>query len=502
MDLFTVLLLLLFPFLWAILHTFISRKFSRSSKLLPPGPSPLPVIGNILDLGTKPHESVTNLSKRYGPIMTLKLGTITTIVISSFEMAEQVLHNNDLAFSSRTVPDTAASLGHDKVSVVWMSASAKWRSLRRACSTELFSPKRLDSTQSLRQQKVQELLDFIQKRCKKGEPVDIGEAAFTTALNSISNTFFSMNFAYYSSDKAQEFKDTIWGIMVEAGRPNVVDYFPVFRGLDPQGARKRMDYYFGKLLKFFDGIIEEKLRLRTSKTESEISNDVMDSFLNYMIDGQLTREEVLHLFLDLFAAGIDTTSSTVEWAMAELMHNPKKLAKAKQELEQVLGKNGNFEESRIPELPYLNAVVKETLRLHPPAPFLVPRKSENEVHVGGFVVPKNSQILVNVWAMGRDSRVWKKPYSFEPERFLEGEDQHKIDFKGRDFELIPFGAGRRICPGLPLANRSVPFMLVTLLHNFDWVLENGLKAKEMDMSDKFGLTLKKAQPLRAVPTRL
>ncbi|KAK4269706.1 hypothetical protein QN277_022829 [Acacia crassicarpa] len=502
MDLFTVLLFLLCPFLSAILLTFISKKFSRSSKLLPPGPSPLPLIGNIFDLGNKPHESLFNLSKRYGPIMTLKLGTKTTIVISSFEMAKQVLHNNDLAFSSRTVPDTAASLGHDKVSVVWMSASAKWRSLRRACSTELFSPKRLDSTQSLRQKKAQELLDFVEEQCKKGEAVDIAEAAFTTALNSISNTFFSMDFACYSSDKSQEFKDTIWGIMVEAGTPNVVDYFPVFRGLDPQGARKRMDYYFGKLLKFFDGILDEKLRLRASKTESEISNDVMDSFLNHMIDGQLTREEVLHLFLDLFAAGIDTTSATVEWAMAELMHNPEKLAKVKQELQQVLGEHGKFEESKIPELPYLNAVMKETLRLHPPVPFLIPRKSENDVQVGGFVVPKNSEILVNVWAMGRDSRVWKEPYSFEPERFLDGQDHHGVDFKGRDFELIPFGAGRRICPGMPLANRSLHFMLVTLLHNFDWVLENGLKAKEMDMSDKFGLDLKKAQPLRAVPTRL
>lgn len=297
MYLSTVPLLLLFPFLCAVLYSFNSKKFYKTSKLLPPGPSPLPVIGNILDLGSNPHQSLTDLSKQYGPIMTLKLGTITTIVISSHEMAIQVLHINDLVFSSRTVPDTVSSLGHDKVSMVWISTSDKWRSLRRVCSTELFSPKRLDSTQSLRQKKIQEFLHFVEERCKKGEAVDIGEAAFTTTLNSISNTFFSMDLAYYTSDKAQDFKDTIWGIMEEAGRPNLVDYFPVFRGLDPQGSRRRMDHYFGKLIKFFDGIIEEKLLLRATKTESEISNDVMDSFLNHMIDSQLTREEVLHLFL-------------------------------------------------------------------------------------------------------------------------------------------------------------------------------------------------------------
>lgn len=187
--------------------------------------------------------------------------------------------------------------------------------------------------------------------------------------------------------------------------------------------------------------------------------------------------------------------------MAELMHNPQKMSKAKQEIQRVLGKNCKFEETRISELPYLNAVVKETLRLHPPVPFLLPRKSKSEECVGGFAVPKNSQILVNAWAIGRDSRVWKEPNSFEPERFMEGHDHHEIDFKGRDFELIPFGAGRRICPGLHLANRAVHLMLVTLLNNFGWTLENGLKSEEMDMRDQSGVTLKKAQPLRAVPTR-
>jgi len=181
--------------------------------------------------------------------------------------------------------------------------------------------------------------------------------------------------------------------------------------------------------------------------------------------------------------------------MAGLLHDPEKMAKAREELEQVLGKDGLVQESDISKLNYLRAVVKETLRLHPPAPFLVPHKAENDVEMCGFTVPRNAQILVNVWAMGRDSSIWSDPNLFLPERFLEKD----IDFKGRDFELIPFGAGRRICPGLPLANRMVHLMLGSLIHCFNWKLADGMKPEDIDMSETFGISLHKAKPLRAIP---
>jgi cytochrome P450 len=187
----------------------------------------------------------------------------------------------------------------------------------------------------------------------------------------------------------------------------------------------------------------------------------------------------------------------VEWAMAELLHSPKKMVKAQDELEEVLGKNGHVQESDISKFHYLQAIVKETFRLHPAAPFLVPHKAETDVEMCGFIVPKNAQILINVWAMGRDSSIWPNPNLFMPERFLEQD----IDFKGRDFELIPFGAGRRICPGLPLANRMVHLMLASLVHYFAWKLPNEMKPEDMDMGETFGLTLHKAEPIRAIPIR-
>lgn len=192
---------------------------------------------------------------------------------------------------------------------------------------------------------------------------------------------------------------------------------------------------------------------------------------------------------DLIIAGADTTTDSVQWAMSELIRNPEKLWKAKNELRSVIGENARVQEHDIPKLPYLNAVIKESFRLHPPGPFLIPHKAEVDVEINGYVIPQGAQILVNVWAMGRDSSIWSDPESFQPERFVGS----AIDYKGRDFGLIPFGSGRRICPGLPLAHLIVHLMVASMIHKFDW------EAQDVDMDDVFGLSLHKARPLMASP---
>lgn len=169
--------------------------------------------------------------------------------------------------------------------------------------------------------------------------------------------------------------------------------------------------------------------------------------------------------------------------------------KAKEELREVIGKGSAVKEADISRLPYLQSIIKETFRLHPTVPFLLPRKVYQDVELCGFTVPKNAQVLVNVWAIGRDANLWENPDTFEPERFLGSE----IDVKGQDFELIPFGAGRRICPGMPLANRMLHLMLGSLIHFFDWKLENDAKPEAVDMDDMFNIALQKAKPLCAIP---
>ncbi|MBA0558782.1 hypothetical protein Golob_015785 [Gossypium lobatum] len=181
--------------------------------------------------------------------------------------------------------------------------------------------------------------------------------------------------------------------------------------------------------------------------------------------------------------------------MAEVLQNPHVLLKVKKELDQVIGKGKPIEESDINSLPYLQAIIKETFRMHPAVPLLLPRRAGSNTDLCGFHVPEGSQVLVNAWAIGRDSSIWENPSSFMPERFLGSE----IDVKGRDFGLIPFGAGRRICPGLPLANRMLYLMLGSLINSFDWKLEGGISPKEMNMEEKFGLTVQMAEPLQAIP---
>ncbi|CAL5381647.1 unnamed protein product [Camellia sinensis] len=280
-----------------------------------------------------------------------------------------------------------------------------------------------------------------------------------------------------------------------AGKPNLADYFPLLRFIDPQGMHLQMKRCVQRLFDIFDGIINQRLHSRVS-VSSPTTGDLLDVLLNLKKENgtQLSSSDIKHFLLDLFLAGTDTTSSTVEWAMAK----PEQLAKAQVELKEVIGKDGIIQESDISRFPYLQAVVKETLRLHPPGPLLIPHKAEADVEICGFMVPKNAQVLVNVWAIGRDSSIWLRPNSFEPERFLDLE----VDMRGQDFELIPFGAGRRMCPGLPLGYRMVHFMLASLIHSFDWKLGGGMEPEDMDMSDKFGLTLQKAIPLKAIPIKM
>ncbi|KAK7246956.1 hypothetical protein RIF29_41829 [Crotalaria pallida] len=302
------------------------------------------------------------------------------------------------------------------------------------------------------------------------------------------------------SDKCQShhnkhIKEIICGIVEEMARPNVSDIFPFLRVFDIQGAQARMTNHHAKLFAFFDGVIEGRMLLRTS--DSKKFNDVLDSLIDLIEEesSQLSRHDIIHLFGDMFIGGLDTTSTILEWAMAELLHNPTKLVKVREELQHKLVNFGEIvEESHASsKFPYLCAILKETLRLHPPAPFLLPHKSNDDIELAGFMIPKGAQVGVNVWSIGRDSSIWTNPDLFEPERFLECD----IDFKGKGgFELIPFGAGRRICPGLPLASRFMHFILASLLHHFDWKLpDDDLNQQDMNMDHKFEFTLRKAKSL-------
>ncbi|KAL5223885.1 hypothetical protein ABZP36_010524 [Zizania latifolia] len=484
----------------SLLSIYLLDLLAHSRRRLPPGPFPLPFIGSLHLLGDQPHRSLARLAKTYGPLMSLRLGTVTSVVITSPNFAREFLQKHDAVFASRSAPDAVGE--HAKNGIPWLPNAPRWRSLRRIMATEMFAPHRLDALQHLRREKVQELVDHVARLAREGTAVDIGRVAFTTSLNLLSRTIFSRDLTSLDDHgKSKEFQEVVLEIMEAAGCPNVSDFFPVLAPADLQGWRRRLARLFARLHRLFDMLVDERIRDRNAGEPRK------GDFLDVLLDvgapendnaGQLDRDTLRSLFMDLFGAGSDTSSSTVEWAMAELLQNPLSMARACNELSQVVGTGRNIQESEIGELPYLQAVVKETFRLHPPAPLLLPRRAEMTIEIAGYTIPKGARVFVNVWAIGRDKDIWPDPEKFAPERFLGS----AVDFKGGHFELIPFGAGRRICPGMPLANRMVHLVLASLLNQFEWNLPVEIEKKGIDMSEKFGLTLGKAVPLCALATQV
>ncbi|KAK6917584.1 Cytochrome P450 [Dillenia turbinata] len=300
MDFLSLALCLLL--VWTVIQALLSATKPRKLPL-PPGPFPFPVIGNLLKLGDKPHKSITKLSKTYGPIMSLKLGQVTTVVISSPTIAKEVLQTNDISFSYRSYPDSVRAHDHHENSMGWLPPSNKWRSLRKISNSHIFAAKTLDGNQHLRREKIEDLLKYVNECSETGVAVNIGRAAFVTLLNLISNTMFSVDLVNPKSDEAQEFKELVWNIMMEIGTPNLADYFPVLKSIDPQGIRGRLTAYFEKVFDIFDHYAEQ--RLQSSSSCPTTGTDFLDIVLGLIQENKdIDKPMIMHLFL--LEEGVDS----------------------------------------------------------------------------------------------------------------------------------------------------------------------------------------------------
>ncbi|KAI3796979.1 hypothetical protein L1987_39666 [Smallanthus sonchifolius] len=472
----------------------------RRVEKLPPGPTPWPVVGNIFQLGfvKVPHKSFAQLALVHGPdIMTLWLGSMCTVVISSNEAACEMFKNHDVVLAGRKVYECMkGDFGDEMGSMITAQYGANWRLLRKLSTTEFFLNSRLDATSSVRTRCIDKLVESIQDA--SGNSIDVGRFFFLMAFNLIGNLMFSKDLLDPKSKKGAEFFYHAGMVMEYAGKPNVSDFMPLLKRLDPQGIRKNMQNHVREAFRIAGGFIAERMESSVDKE----TKDYLDVLLEYRGDGvegpsKFSSTTINIIVFEMFTAGTDTTTSTLEWAMAELLHNHHTYKILQTEVRNVVSRNGKLEEKHIEDLPYLKAVIKETLRLHPPLPFLVPHKAMESCMMLGYNIPKETQVLVNVWAIGRDPRTWEDALEFKPERFLDHDKM--VDYKGHNFEFIPFGSGRRMCPAIPLASRVLPLALGTLLHKFDWVLGDGLKPAEMDMNERMGITLRKAIPLKAIP---
>lgn len=266
---------------WVTIHLLVStvKKLSKPRNI-PPGPYPLPIFGNLFCLGNKPHISLTELAKRYGPLMMLQLGQVPTVVISSAAVAKEAHQKNDQSLANRYVVDAIRALNHHQYSIGWLPAtSSEWRNLRKVCNSLVFSPSKLDETQSLRRDKINDLLTFVERSSSKGgKAVDIGQVAFTTSLNLLSSAFFSMDLGDPSSEYACQLRETIRSLLEEVGKPNFADHFPILQKIDPQGIRRRATVLSKKVMDLLKIIIDQ--RLQGKRPSSSIQGyDVLDALL-------------------------------------------------------------------------------------------------------------------------------------------------------------------------------------------------------------------------------
>ncbi|CDY16055.1 BnaC08g40680D [Brassica napus] len=457
-----ILLCFLMVSLLTLVSSIFLKKFKNSKFNLPPSPSSLPIIGNLHHLSGLPHRCFHNLSLRYGPVMLLRLGFVPVVVISSSEAAEAVLRTHDLECCSRPKTVGTGKLSYGFKDISFSPYGAYWREMRKIAVIELLSLKKVQS--------------------------------FRVALG---QNFHVDGFVI----DQERIEELVTDGAVALGTFTFSDFFPGGAGrfLDWLFQRnKKINRAFKELDAFYQHVIDDHL-----KPEGRKNKDIVSLLLD-MIDKEdadsfkPSMDNLKAIVMDVFLAGIDTSSITMIWAMTELVRNPRVLKKAQENIRTTLGaKRERINEDDLGKVEYLNLIIKETFRLHPPLPFIVPRETMSHIKINGYDIPPKTQIQVNVWTIGRDPKRWTDPEDFIPERFANS----SVDFRGQHFELLPFGSGRRMCPAMPMGAATVELGLMNLLYFFDWGLPDGMKIGDIDMEEYGTLSIVKKVPLQLVPLR-
>ncbi|KAK3224791.1 hypothetical protein Dsin_004653 [Dipteronia sinensis] len=465
---------------------------------LPPGPRGLPILGYFPFLGTHLHKTFRELAGVYGPIYKLWLGNKLCVVVSSPALAKELVRDQDTIFANRDLIAAlyAVSDGND---IAYLPYGPEWRKLRKLFVSHMMSNASLDACYSLRKQEVNKIIRDVYKR--SGKAIDISELTFSASINVIQNILWGFTLqGERMTNLGEELRELFSELFIVLGATNISDIFPVLSRFDIQGIAKRSKKIGIQFESIIDAAIEQSKNMAAIR--GGWNNDGKD-FLQVLLELQehedsaksFTMTQLKAMLMDIIVGGTDTTTTMLEWTMAELMNNPKVLKKVQEELTEVVGIDCSVEEFHLPKLQYLDAVVNETMRLHPAAPVLLPRCPSQTTIVGGYTIPKGSKIMLNVYAIQRDPQLWDNPLEFRPERFLSNSE--KFDYLGNNFQYMPFGSGRRVCPGIPLAKRMLMFLLASILHSFEWKLPNDT---ELDLSDKWGLVAKKLKPLVVIPT--
>ncbi|CAI9283799.1 unnamed protein product [Lactuca saligna] len=480
------LLMIFIHIKWISLH-------SNTTKNLPPFVRRFPIIGNLHQLGSAPHRSLRTLAQKHGPLVLIHLGSVPVVVASSAEAAQEIMKTHDLIFSNRPDMGILNRLTYNAKNVGFARYGEYWRQAKSLYVLHLLSAKRVDLFQHVREDEIALMINMIGNN--SDSVIDLSKIIVSLTSDIICRIALGRKY-----DKT--FTDLTTRLMEMSGVFSVGSYIPYLSVVDRLiGLEARADKLAKECDVFLEGVIEEHSDRNIRMVGGGGRQDVVDILLEIQreqtTDFLVHRDTIKALILETFVAGTDTTFTTLEWAISELIRHPRAMKRLLQELREIAQQKPRITEKDLENTqhPYLEAVLKESMRLHTPLPLLVPRESTQDVKLMGYDIATGTRVIINAWAISRDPNIWEEPEDFMPERFLNS----CIDYKGLDFELLPFGGGRRKCPGINFAMAINKLALANLVYKFDFKVPNEGKVEELDMSESSGLTVHRKYPLLVIP---
>ncbi|GMP81134.1 hypothetical protein CsSME_00035945 [Camellia sinensis var. sinensis] len=490
--------LVLCYFLW------ISKRAAKNSTA-PEASGAWPIIGHLHLLGGSelPHITLGAMADKQGPVFTIRLGLKLALVVSNWETAKECFTTNDIAVSSRPKFAAAKHLGYNYAMLSFSPYGPYWREIRKIASLELLGNRRVELLKNVRVSETETSMKVLHKlwREKKSSSghvlVDMKHWFSDLALNvAVRMVAGKRYFGCEEEKEARQCQKVFRNFFHFLGLFLVSDSIPFLGWFDLGGHVKAMKQTAKEMESIVAGWLEEHRHKRDSG-EAKGVQDFMAVMLSTLQGSDFAGYDVDTInkatCLNLIAGGGDTVATMLTWALSLLMNNRHVLKIVQEELDIHVSKERQVDESDISKLVYLQAVIKETLRLYPAAPLSGPREFTQDCTIGGYHVYKGTRLILNTWKLQRDPNIWSEPCEFKPERFL---TTHKdVDVNGQHFELIPFGAGRRVCPGIAFGIQMLHLVLARLLNGFEILpASNAL----VDMSESAGLTNMKATPLEVL----
>uniref|UniRef100_A0A1J3EZ69 Cytochrome P450 83A1 n=2 Tax=Noccaea caerulescens TaxID=107243 RepID=A0A1J3EZ69_NOCCA len=488
----------------AVLLFFLLQKPKTKRYKLPPGPKTLPVIGNLHQLqNLNPQRFFAGWAKKYGPIFSYKIGSKTMVVISSAELAKELLKTQDVNFADRPQHRGQEYMSYGRRDMAFHHYTPYYREIRKMGMNHLFSPTRVASFKHVREEEARTMMAKIEKAAKKSEPVDISELMLTFTNSVVCRQAFGKTYNE-DGEEMKRFIKILYGTQSVFGKVFFSDFFPITRYVfdDLTGLTAYMKECFERQDTYLQEVVDETLDPKRVKPETESMIDLlMEIYRDQPFASEFTLENVKAVVMNIVVAGTDTAAAAVVWGMTYLMKYPKVMKKAQDEVRDYMREKGStfVTEDDVKNLPYFKALIKETLRVEPVIPLGVPRCCIQDTKIAGYDIPKGTTVNVNAWAVSRDEKEWgPNPDEFRPERFFEKD----VDYKGTDYEFIPFGSGRRMCPGMRLGTAMLEVPYANLLYKFDFKLPNGMKPEDINMDVMTGLAMHKSDHLKLVPEKV